>query len=87
MPESSTFCVSGFRGSLRAIASDTNIRWYLDALISRSIFNDRVKLKGDSMLRGAVMNLLDGLIYAGSSVAFQLRDDFVTPSSSLDESA
>jgi ABC-type dipeptide/oligopeptide/nickel transport system ATPase component len=63
-----------------AIASDTNIRWYLDALISRSIFNDRVKLKGDSMLRGAVMNLLDGLIYAGSSVAFQLRDDFVTPS-------
>jgi hypothetical protein len=61
------------------VAADSNIRWYFEALISRVLFEDLPQVKRSQKLRKAVMHLLDALIRAGSSIAFQLRDDFVTP--------
>lgn len=66
-----------------AVLTDTNIRWHLDAILSRLLFENLHALKKTEKLRVAVMDILDGLVYAGSSVAFQLRDDFVTPHTSV----
>lgn len=65
-----------------SISNDGNLRWYLDALMARVMYEDLQKLKAAPRLRKATMSILDALVEAGSSVAFQLRDDFVTPSSS-----
>lgn len=64
-----------------SISSDGTLRWYQDALLARVMYEDLPTLKASPRLRKAVMTILDALVHAGSSVAFQLRDDFVTPSS------
>ena len=46
----------------------------------RRIYPDA--LKQDNLLRNAVLYLLDQLVDAGSSTAYRMRDDFVTPGSS-----
>lgn len=75
-------------GSLNAsVSSDGNLRWYLDALTDRVIYEDLKRLKATPRLRTATMCILDALVQAGSSVAFQLRDDFVTPNSNASTSA
>jgi hypothetical protein len=38
-----------------------------------------MRLKTDPPLRDAVLNLLDVLVSTGSSAAYWMRDDFVTP--------
>ena len=47
---------------------------------------DPIDLKRHHELREAVLSLLDLLVENGSSAAFRMRDDFVTPAS-LPESA
>lgn len=66
-----------------SVSNDGNLRWYLDALMDRVIYEDLKKLKATPRLRTATMSILDALVQAGSSVAFQLRDDFVTPGSNV----
>ena len=63
-----------------AINKDGNLRFHLDALVSRCLFEELSTIRKNSSLRAATMAILDGLVQAGSSLAFQLRDDFVTPS-------
>jgi hypothetical protein len=62
-----------------AIAADGDNIWYFDTLLSRAMYADLPKLKETQPLRNAVMSILDALVNAGSSIAFRLRDDFVTP--------
>jgi hypothetical protein len=64
------------------IEEDDNTRWYLESLIARSMFESLGSLKRSDRLRKALLDLLDALVQTGSSIAFQLRDDFVTPTPS-----
>jgi hypothetical protein len=62
-----------------SFVADDTLRWYLDALVSRCLFENLASIRKSAPMRGAMMAILDALVHAGSSIAFQLRDDFVTP--------
>lgn len=66
-----------------AVAAEGNGSWYLDALLSRAMYADLSKLKETGQIRQTVMVILNALVNAGSSMAFRLRDDFVTPQTIL----
>jgi hypothetical protein len=53
--------------------------FHLETILTRLIYggNRRVRIEAD--LRLTTMKLLDELVAAGSSVAYKLRDDFLTP--------
>jgi hypothetical protein len=54
-------------------------QFYLESILRRWVLSQPGKLKEKSVLRDAVLHILDELVEAGSSVAYRLRDDFVTP--------
>jgi hypothetical protein len=51
----------------------------LQVLLQRHVYGRPFELKQDQAVRQAVLDLLDTLVEAGSSAAFAMRDDFVTP--------
>ena len=51
----------------------------LEVLLQRHVHGRPLELKRDTVIRNAVLDLLDILIEQGSSAAFRMRDDFVTP--------
>ena len=51
----------------------------LVSLLGPFVYGQPLRLKGDVALREAVLKLLDHLVSAGSSAAYRMRDDFVTP--------
>jgi hypothetical protein len=57
------------------------VQFYLESLLRRWVLGYSGTLKATPELRAAVLYILDELVEAGSSVAFRLRDDFVTPGS------
>ena len=48
-------------------------------LLQRHVYGRPLELKCDPAIRQAVLFLLDTLVENGSSAAFRIRDDFVTP--------
>ena len=56
-----------------------NTVFCLEILLLRYVYRQSLKLKRKRKLREAVLVLLDFLIENGSSSAFRMRDDFVTP--------
>ena len=56
-----------------------NTIFCLEILLQRYVYRQSLKLKRKRKLREAVFFLLDFLIENGSSSAFRMRDDFVTP--------
>ena len=56
-----------------------NTIFCLEILLQRYVCRHSLKLKRKPKLRDAVLFLLDFLIENGSSSAFRMRDDFVTP--------
>ena len=56
-----------------------NTIFCLEILLQRYVYRHSLKLKRKRKLRDAVLFLLDFLIENGSSSAFRMRDDFVTP--------
>ena len=56
---------------------DTAFR--LEVLLRRYVYGRPIDLKRQRDLREAVLFLLDLLVENGSSAAFRMRDDFVTP--------
>jgi hypothetical protein len=58
---------------------DNNTRYRLEVLLQRYVYAKPLLLKERAALREAVLALLDALIDLGSSAAFKMRDDFVTP--------
>jgi hypothetical protein len=48
-------------------------------LLQRHVYGRPLELKQNRTLREAVLFLLDVLVEEGSSAAFRMRDDFVTP--------
>jgi hypothetical protein len=51
----------------------------MEVLLQRYVYPKPLLLKERVNLREAVLALLDALIDLGSSSAFRMRDDFVTP--------
>ena len=70
------------RGDSISIASNSEVIFCLESLVSRFVYSEPHRLKADQKLRDAVLVILDELISAGSSSAYRMRDDFVTPLSS-----
>ena len=51
----------------------------LESLLHRFIYSEPLRLKTNVKVRSAVLTILDTLVDAGSSAAYRMRDDFVTP--------
>ena len=68
---------------LRAALGDSRQRrdttFMLEVLLQRYAYAKPLELKRMSSTREAILFLLDALVEAGSSAAFRMRDDFVTP--------
>ncbi len=58
-----------------------NTVFLLEGLLQRYVYGRPLELKREPELRDAVLALLDLLVENGSSAAFRMRDDFVTPAS------
>jgi hypothetical protein len=56
-----------------------NTVFMLETLLQRYVYGRPLELKHQSNLRDAILVLLDLLVENGSSAAFRMRDDFVTP--------
>jgi len=56
-----------------------NTVFLLEVLLQRHVYGRPLELKRHCDLREAVIFLLDRLVENGSSAAFRMRDDFVTP--------
>lgn len=54
-------------------------QFYLETVLSRLIYGGNVEVRTNSTIRGAAIDLLNALVDAGSSAAFKLRDDLLTP--------
>jgi hypothetical protein len=59
----------------------TNTVFMLEVLLQRYVYGRPLELKREQKMRAAVLFLLDTLVENGSSAAFRMRDDFVTPAS------
>ena len=55
---------------------------YLEEILTRLIYGGNRQLRAQVDLRQSSVKLLDALVAAGSSVAYKLRDDFLTPAPS-----
>lgn len=56
-----------------------NTVFLLEVLLQRHVYGRPLELKRNGGIRDSVFFLLDTLVEAGSSAAFRMRDDFVTP--------
>jgi len=67
------------QGEPRQMMRKGNTVFLLEALLLRFVYARPLELKRQGDLREAVLFLLDTLVENGSSAAFRMRDDFVTP--------
>lgn len=67
------------RGDPVSLLSDSNTAFSLETLLVGFVYGQPHRLKGEPDLRNAVLRLLDALVVVGSSAAYRMRDDFVTP--------
>jgi hypothetical protein len=67
------------RGDAQAMLAKTNTVFLLEVLLQRHVYGRPLELKRDTTVRQAALFLLDNLVENGSSAAFRMRDDFVTP--------
>jgi hypothetical protein len=62
----------------RAILNENAI-FYLEEILTRLIYSGNSRIRSEAALRQATLTILDALVAAGSSPAYKLRDDFLTP--------
>lgn len=67
------------RGNPTDMLRESNTAFMLEALLQRHVYARPLELKRDPALREAILCVLDVLVESGSSAAFRMRDDFVTP--------
>lgn len=68
-------------GNAADLLRDGITMFYLESLLQRYVSGLPLRLKSDASLRTAVLDILNHLVDAGSSAAYRMRDDFVTPTS------
>lgn len=61
------------------LLTERDSAFVLESLLLRYVYAKPLELKRKHDLRAAVLFLLDALVETGSSSAFRMRDDFVTP--------
>ena len=66
-------------GDTQQMLRKTNTVFMLEVLLQRQVYGRPLQLKRELPIRDAVLFLLDVLVEQGSSAAFRMRDDFVTP--------
>jgi hypothetical protein len=66
-------------GDAGQMLSKANAVFYLESLLRRFIYSQPLRLKSNAEVRSAVLTILDQLVDSGSSAAYRMRDDFVTP--------
>lgn len=66
-------------GNVTEMLSADDTAFCLEAVLGRYVYGEPLRLKSKTPLRSAVVVILDGLVEHGSSAAFRMRDDFVTP--------
>ena len=66
-------------GDAQRMLKKSNTIFMLEVLLQRHVYGRPLELKRDQAVRDAVLMLLDLLVENGSSAAFRMRDDFVTP--------
>jgi hypothetical protein len=74
-------------GNACELMHGANSAFVLEALLQRYVYRRPLELKREADLRDSVLFLLDVLVENGSSAAFRMRDDFVTPASGLQGSS
>ena len=74
------------RGDQQAMLRGGDTVFLLEVLLERYVYGRPLELKRERRIRESVLFLLDGLVEAGSSSAFRMRDDFVTPGAADDDS-
>jgi hypothetical protein len=67
------------RGNPTDMLRESNTVFILEVLLQRHVYARPLELKRDPALREAILYVLDVLVESGSSAAFRMRDDFVTP--------
>jgi hypothetical protein len=67
------------RGNPADMLRESNTVYMLEVLLQRHVYARPLELKRDPALREAILYVLDVLVESGSSAAFRMRDDFVTP--------
>jgi hypothetical protein len=67
------------QGDPRQMLQKGNTIFLLELLLQRYVYGRPLELKRRNDLRNSVLGLLDILVENGSSAAFRMRDDFVTP--------
>jgi len=70
-------------GNPAQMLKNGNTVFILENLLQRHVYGKPLELKQKRDLREAVLYLLDMLVENGSSAAFKMRDDFVTPMGSI----
>jgi hypothetical protein len=66
-------------GNASQMLTQDNTVFYLESLLRRFIYSAPLRLKSNAEVRSAVLTILDTLVDSGSSAAYRMRDDFVTP--------
>lgn len=67
------------RGNNADMLRESNTVFMLEVLLQWHVYARPLELKRDPTLREAILYVLDVLVDSGSSAAFRMRDDFVTP--------
>lgn len=80
MPDAFVRVANALRqGNPSNMLHESNTVFMLEALLQRHVYARPLELKRDPALREAILYVLDMLVESGSSAAFRVRDDFVTP--------
>ena len=72
------------KGDPAMMLAEKNTVYYLESLLQRNVYAEPHRLKTDSTVQSALLAILDHLVEEGSSFAYRMRDDFVTPPSSFE---
>jgi hypothetical protein len=66
-------------GCPQQLLRNKNTVYMLEVMLQKYVYGRPLELKRQRDLREAILSLLDILVESGSSAAFRMRDDFVTP--------
>lgn len=79
LPEGFTYLADLLRRETSVQLSFDNTISMLESILRRYVYGHPHAVKRSDDLRKAVLFILDALVERGSSVAYRMRDDFVTP--------